>query len=372
MLNEDSYTPFPYFYDVTAWSLPLLGNVSGGSSGAVLHPRAVRVPTLPAPRPGHERKAPKLGVLQLSATSSSARESTGWLRHRLDREWKLPFTLLTPADVAAGKLSGIEVLVTPDGPASSAYTALGDAGRAALQDWTRGGGRYVGWQGGAQLAARLGLTTATLAEPTSDIPGSLFRVRVDESSPLAKGVGATAWNFTAYDLVMTASSGVAVSYPQVDSPDWFVSGFGGARPSWAAPRRSWTSPSARDVPCCSRRNRTSGRSPTARPSCSPTRSSVPPRRAPAPQGTAKAAQEAAELPSYESPIRVSVQAEDAAKAAAVLRSAYAEWAENRSGGVVHYVIDNPRGLPVDHHPFAGRLPSLIRVLGIVPVAVTLP
>ncbi|NED52060.1 hypothetical protein G3I24_14295, partial [Micromonospora aurantiaca] len=76
-----------------------------------------------------------------------------------------------------------------------------------------------------------------------------------------------------------------------------------------------------------------------------------PAKAPAPQGTAKAVREAAELPSYESPIRVSVRPADAAKAASVLRSAGATWAETRSGGVVHYVIDNPRGLPVDHHPF---------------------
>ncbi|TDC44906.1 hypothetical protein E1281_32195 [Actinomadura sp. KC345] len=189
MLGEDSYTPFPYFYDVTAWSLPLLANVPGGSSGAVLRPRAVPVRTLPAPRPGHGGEAPKLGVLQLSATSSAARQSAGWLRHRLDRDWRLPFTLLTPADVAAGRLAGVEVLVTPDGPASSAYDALGDAGRSALQEWTRDGGRYIGWQGGTQLAARLGLTTATLSEPTSDIPGSLFRAKVDEDGPLAAGVG---------------------------------------------------------------------------------------------------------------------------------------------------------------------------------------
>jgi hypothetical protein len=39
---------------------------------------------------------------------------------------------------------------------------------------------------------------------------------------------------------------------------------------------------------------------------------------------------------------------------------------------VHYVIDNPRGLPTDHHPFAGRLPSLLRQAGITPVAVALP
>ena len=33
MLNEDTYVPFPYFYDVTAWSQPLLFNVAGGYSG---------------------------------------------------------------------------------------------------------------------------------------------------------------------------------------------------------------------------------------------------------------------------------------------------------------------------------------------------
>ena len=44
MLGEDSYPPFPYFYDVTAWSLPLLANVSGGRSGAKVHPASVRTP----------------------------------------------------------------------------------------------------------------------------------------------------------------------------------------------------------------------------------------------------------------------------------------------------------------------------------------
>jgi hypothetical protein len=49
MLNEDTYVPFPYFYDVTAFSQPLLFNVAGGWSGAPLTPRAERVPLLPAP-----------------------------------------------------------------------------------------------------------------------------------------------------------------------------------------------------------------------------------------------------------------------------------------------------------------------------------
>src|SRR4029450_872847 len=73
----------------------------------------------------------------------------------------------------------------------------------------------------------LGVTTATLAEPTSDIPGSLLRVRVDRDSPLGTDVGPFAWAFYAYDLVMRASdpAQVAVAYPPAASPDFFVSGF---------------------------------------------------------------------------------------------------------------------------------------------------
>ena len=40
LLNEDTYVPFPYFYDVSGWSNPLLFNVSGGRSGAILTPGA--------------------------------------------------------------------------------------------------------------------------------------------------------------------------------------------------------------------------------------------------------------------------------------------------------------------------------------------
>lgn len=375
MLGEDSYTPFPYFYDVTAWSLPLLANVAGGSSGASLKPRAVPAAPVPAPRPGHEGRAPRLAVLQLSATSSAARESVGWLRHRLDREWRLPFTLLTPADVAAGGLAGVEVLVTPDGPASSAYDALGETGRTALREWTRGGGRYVGWQGGAQLAARLGLTTATLSEPTSDIPGTLIRAKVDADSPLAADVGGAVWNFTAYDLVMKASGGVAVAYPEADSPDWSVSGFerGASELGGTAAVVDQPAGEGRSVLFAAEPNFRAFTDGTAKLLRNAVLGPDPEREAAPRAGeAAEAARRAAELPSPESPIRVSVRAADAAGAASVLRSVGASWAERRRGGVVHYVIDNPRGLPTDHHPFAGRLPSLIAEAGIDPVAVTLP
>ncbi|WP_433326478.1 M14 family zinc carboxypeptidase [Spirillospora sp. CA-294931] len=375
MLNEDSYTPFPYFYDVTAWSMPLLGNVAGGSSGADLRPRTSAVATLDEERASTRGKKPKIAILQLSATATSARQSVGWLRHRLDREWDLPFTLLTPADIAAGKLAGTQVLITPNGPAPEAYTALGDAGRKALQDWTRGGGRYVGWQGGTQLAARLGLTTATLSEPTSDIPGTMFRVTLDGSSPLAKGVGGTAWNFTSYDPVMKADSGVAVSYPAAGSPEWFVSGFekGAAELGGTAAVVDQKAGAGRSVLFAAEPNFRALSDGTAK----ILRNAIvgpDPRDAAivSTRSAADAAARAGALPWFESPIRVSVRPADAGRTAAILRSAGARWSERRAGDVVHYVIDNPRGLSADHHPFASKIASGIRGSGITPVAVTLP
>jgi hypothetical protein len=227
MLQENSYPPFPYFYDVTGWSQPLLFNVDGGRSGAVLRPRAVRTPLLPEPAAERATRRPRLGVLALSDTSGTAIESTGWLRWLLDRQWRLPYTLLRPADVAAGALSGVDALVVPNGPVEPALAALGDAGAAALQGWVRGGGRYVGFRGGTELAIRLGLSTATLAAPTSDVPGSLFRVVLDQGSPLARGVGRTAYSFFEYDRVMRASDPAfaPVRFPAAGSDDWFVSGF---------------------------------------------------------------------------------------------------------------------------------------------------
>lgn len=375
MLNEDSYTPFPYFYDVTAWSMPLLQNVAGGSSGVQLRPVTEKVPPLPAETPGHSGNAPKIGILQLSGTSSSARQSVGWLRSRLDREWKLPYTLLSPADLASGKLAGVQVLVAPNGPAATAEQALGDAGRTALTKFVQDGGRYVGWQGGAQLASRLGVTTDTFADPTSDVPGSLFRVKVDGSSPLARGVGATAWQFYTYDPVMRQSDPgkVAARYPDASSADWFVSGY-----EQGASELGGTA-AVTDEPVGKGRTVLFGGEPNFRAFSDGTakllyNALLGPNPAARVSGLAAARPGAvANAPlQVESPIRVSVKAGDADRTAGILRSVGARYTERRSGDVVHYVIDNPAGLPADHHPFAGRLPSLIRQAGIVPVAVVLP
>jgi hypothetical protein len=118
------------------------------------------------------------------------------------------------------------VLVAPNGVAKTAYERLGADGRRALRTWIRDGGRLVTMRGSTELAARLGLTSARLRAPESDIPGSLIRAKVSPG-PLRSGVGGTVWSFFEYDRVMVLpdSSDVAVRYPRMDSKAWFVSGF---------------------------------------------------------------------------------------------------------------------------------------------------
>jgi hypothetical protein len=377
MLNEDTYTPFPYFYDVTAWSLPLLGNVDGGSSGAVLRPVAVpAAPVAAPPAPRLPSQLPRVGVLALSSTSTSAVESTGWLRYLLEREWRLPYRLLSPADVAAGGLSAVDVLLAPNGPAPAADTALGTAGRAALTGWVRAGGQYVGWRGGALLAARLGLTSAQLASPTSDVPGALLRVRVAPNHPLATGVGPTAWQFYEYDLVMRPGdpAHAAVTYPPADSPDWFVSGFA------AGAEELGGTAAVVDEPVGNGRSVLFAGEPNFRAFTDGTAkllfNAIAGARPAPPPGTAAAQADAAGVAAgiewLESPIRVTVATADADRAAAVLRGFDAGWTRRDLGDRVAFAVDNPSGLSADSHPWAGRLPAALRAAGIQPRTVALP
>ena len=226
MLNEDTYVPFPYFYDVTAWSAPLLENVPGGRSGADLRPQAVRVAEQPEPDVTVAGEAPRVAVWQISATSTGSIESSGWLRWWLDQRVGMDYSDVSAAQIAAGALADVDVLVVPTGSDSTASSALGASGRAALTQWVRDGGRLVMLRDSSRLASRLGLTSATYASATSDIPGSLLRVEVDPASPLADGVGDTAWAMYEYDFVWTApESASPVRYPAAGDPDWFVSGF---------------------------------------------------------------------------------------------------------------------------------------------------
>ncbi|MBB2912308.1 hypothetical protein FHS43_003588 [Streptosporangium becharense] len=375
MLNEDTYTPFPYFYDVTAWSLPLLGNVSGGSSGRVLLPAATPVKPVDAPS-ARLSTSRVIGVLQMAGPERNANESTGWLRHRLDRDWRLPYRVLTPADVAAGKLAGLDVLLVPDGPATAADAGLGEAGRAALRGWVGGGGRYVGWAGGARLAALAGISGVTLAEPVSDVPGSLFRVTVDEG-PLGAGVGPDVMQFYAYDLVMRAAdpSHVVAAYPAADSPDWFLSGFALGAEELGGTAAVVDEPvgAGHTVLFAAEPNFRAFTDGTAKILANAITADLPSARARAATPAPGAARAAAAVPDREAPIRVTVAAVERDRAAAVLNGFGATWTEQgATGGAVRFVVANPGGLDPHEHPWAAKLPGALRTAGVSPLAVVLP
>ncbi len=227
MLNEDTYVPFPYFYDVTAFSAPLLENVDGGRSGALLRPKAQRLRLQPEPWSARPRTAPSIGIWQVSSTSGSAIESSGWLRWWLDKRVRVPHRNVTAADITAG-LPGVDVLVVPNGSPTTALNALGPDGRAALAAWVRAGGHLVAFRNTVQIATdpSVGLSSATVEQPTSDIPGSLLRAEIDPSSPLARGVGETVWTMYEYDPVLRAPAAVSpVRYPPAGDPNYGLSGY---------------------------------------------------------------------------------------------------------------------------------------------------
>ncbi|HEY2172837.1 MAG TPA: M14 family zinc carboxypeptidase [Mycobacteriales bacterium] len=227
MLNEDTYVPFPYFYDVSGWSMPLLNNLDGGYTGTSLHPAATTLPLQRVPAMKLPSALPRIGILSYTSSPFRPSESTGWLRWRLAKDWHVAASVLTPDQVNASTLNNIDVLLTPDLDAATVAKILGDTGKTALTQWVNGGGRYVGWQGGTDLATRLGLSTVTLTNPTSQVPGTLFRVDTAAHNPLTAGVGPTDWVMYAGDPVMRANdpADVVASYPSATSPDWFTSGY---------------------------------------------------------------------------------------------------------------------------------------------------
>jgi hypothetical protein len=375
LLNENTYVPFPYFYDVSGWSNPLLLNVSGGRSGAVLSPVAELVAPLGAPAaPPVPAQGPRVGVYQISGGTSAA-ESTGWLRYLLEQVWDLPYQRVTPTQIAAGALADFDVLLVPNGVSTTASNALGPAGRKALLDWVNAGGEYIGWRGGVDLAARLGLTTARIAEPHSDIAGALIRVAVDPASPLAAGVGAFNWVFYNYDLVMTASSPthVAARFPAYGGEDFFVSGFargeselGGTAAVVDEPVgtgrlvlfstdpnfRAWTVGMQKML-----RNALLGGDGFAGPAAqagSQTRTAA--------ERAAKNA--ATQVAALESPLRLSVDPSSVESARAVLARNGASYTLRARGNKATFLIANPTGLSGDEHPYAAALPGELLAAGV--------
>jgi hypothetical protein len=215
-LNEDTYVPFPYFYDVSGWSLPLLGGIPGGSTGRPVRAPVVRVPTLRKPTtPRPHGPLPRIAVLDQFKRTSDDYQNTGWLKWRLAQDWGLPYKVLQPEQVDAKSLRKVDVLLVGNVDSKPVYRRLGANGRAALSAWVAHGGRYVGWQEGALLASALGISQVGMSDPKTQSPGALMRIRTP------RGPNEIEWD-SDYNLVLAPGAARVVgAFPH----RMFVSGF---------------------------------------------------------------------------------------------------------------------------------------------------
>jgi hypothetical protein len=215
-LNEDTYVPFPYFYDVSGWSLPLLAGIPGGSTGRHLRAPVVRVSKVPKPMtPRPAGKLPRIAVLDQFRRTPNDYQYSGWLKWRLAQDWRLPYQVLLPAQVNARSLRKVDVLIVGNVDSGPVYRHLGDKGRAALASWVARGGRYVGWQEGALLASAVGISQVGMLTPKTASPGALMRIRTP------RGPNEIEWD-SDYNLVLAPGNARVVgSFPH----HMFVSGF---------------------------------------------------------------------------------------------------------------------------------------------------
>jgi len=221
-------------YDVTAHTLPLLLGVT------VVEVRdSLRVPlSAPATPPRATPRsagpgtadAPRIGIYR----SYDVTEDEGWTRWVLDT-WKIPSVPIVDSVVRAGRLKEkFDVIVLPDqAPRDlleglpSRYPApyaggIGEVGAQALDQFVTDGGTLVALNAASRFVVQaLLLPVRNVLEGVPDeefyAPGSLFRIELDETHPLARGKPETgvAWfeSGPAFDVLDSATVRVVARYP---------------------------------------------------------------------------------------------------------------------------------------------------------------
>ncbi|MGH7544966.1 MAG: M14 family zinc carboxypeptidase, partial [Gemmatimonadota bacterium] len=155
-------------------------------------------------RPGVRLDAlalPRIGVYQ----SWVANMDEGWTRWVLER-YGFPYDTLHDADVRAGDLARYDAIVLPDQSAERILNGhvpgtmppeyvggLGVEGAAALKRYVEGGGTLIALDGASDFAMeQFGLPVRNAVDDVPEerfyIPGSLIRLSVDASHPLAYGM----------------------------------------------------------------------------------------------------------------------------------------------------------------------------------------
>ncbi len=193
-------------YDVTAHTLPLLLGVS-----AVVAPESLRVSLSgpvdePHATPGYSGfapgEAPRVGVYR----SYAAPMDEGWTRWVFDT-WKVPYVSLVDSTIRAGRLrETLDAIVLPDesptellnGLSSGIYPApyaggIGTEGVRQLRQFVEDGGTLVALNDASRFAiTQLLLPVRNVLEGVPDdefyAPGSIFRLDLDPSHPVARGM----------------------------------------------------------------------------------------------------------------------------------------------------------------------------------------
>ncbi|MGH7553468.1 MAG: hypothetical protein ACREMQ_10640, partial [Longimicrobiales bacterium] len=203
-------------YDVTAHTLPLLMSfdavpVQRWDDAAPQLSKPIAIQdwrfTLPAGLQG--RNAPRIALYKSWQEPMEA----GWTRWMFDQHG-LRYDTLKDARIRAGNLRrDFDVIVLQSQSPSSIregnsagslppeYTGgVGAEGARALEEFVRGGGRLVAIEEAADFAIelfRLGASNAVAGLRPQDfyVPGSIMRLDLEASHPLARGVGLTtsAW-----------------------------------------------------------------------------------------------------------------------------------------------------------------------------------
>jgi len=96
-----------------------------------------------------EKELIRVGIYDHSTGTAKGPKS---LRRFLVEESGFRCVKLTPADIRAGKLADVDVLIMPGGSGSGQSRNLEAEGREAIREFVRGGGGYVGICAGAYLA----------------------------------------------------------------------------------------------------------------------------------------------------------------------------------------------------------------------------
>lgn len=221
-------------YDIAGWTLPLMMGVTVDRVDARFDVDLEAVNAIPAPAPEFVKRTGRWRVALYVPWTANI--NTGWTEWLLDT-YQIPYTKLRNNDVRKGGLrERFDTILLSSQPAASILhgTRLGEMGRAKADAWAPRALQRPEYTGGIGLAGlanleqfvqsggtlvavdnAAGLIVDNFGLPVRNVvsgasgysaPGSLVRVKVDNTQPLASGMPPEATVFVdggqAYDITL--------------------------------------------------------------------------------------------------------------------------------------------------------------------------